>query len=191
MKKWTLRIQYNSPVALTFAVISFAALVLSWVLGDAIMQKFFSVYRASLYDPLTYLRFFTHVLGHGGWDHYIGNMLLLLVLGPTLEEKYGSRSLLISIVVTAFISGLVQFIFFPDTALLGASGIVFMMIVMSSLAGMKGNGIPMTLIFVAIFYIGGEIVDALTVQDNVSQLTHIIGGICGAVLGYVLSRRKL
>ena len=191
MKKWTLRIQYNSPVALTFAVISFAALVLSWVLGDAIMQKFFSVYRASLYDPLTYLRFFTHVLGHGGWDHYIGNMLLLLVLGPTLEEKYGSRSLLISIVVTAFISGLVQFIFFPDTALLGASGIVFMMIVMSSLAGMKGNGIPMTLIFVAIFYIGGEIVDALTVKDNVSQLTHIIGGICGAVLGYVLSRRKL
>ncbi len=191
MKKWTLRIQYNSPVALTFAVISFAALVLSWVLGDAVMQKFFCVYRASLYDPLTYLRFFTHVLGHGGWDHYIGNMLLLLVLGPTLEEKYGSRSLLISIVVTAFVSGLVQFIFFPDTALLGASGIVFMMIVMSSLAGMKGNGIPMTLIFVAVFYIGGEIVDALTVKDNVSQLTHIVGGICGAVLGYVLSRRKL
>ena len=191
MKKWTLRIQYNSPVALTFAVISFAALVLSWVLGDAIMQKFFSVYRASLYDPLTYLRFFTHVLGHGGWDHYIGNMLLLLVLGPTLEEKYGSRSLLISIAVTALISGLVQFIFFPDTALLGASGIVFMMIVMSSLAGMKGNGIPLTLIFVTVFYIGGEIVDALTVQDNVSQLTHIVGGICGAVLGYVLSRRKL
>jgi len=190
MKKWTLRIQYNSPVALTFALVSFAALVLSWVLGDGFMQRFFSVYRASLYDPLTYLRFFTHVLGHGGWDHYIGNMLLLLVLGPTLEEKYGSRSLLISIVVTAFVSGLVQFIFFPDTALLGASGIVFMMIVMSSLAGMKGNGIPLTLIFVAVFYIGGEIVDALTVQDNVSQLTHIIGGICGAVLGYMLSRRK-
>ena len=191
MKKWTLRIQYNSPVALTFALISFAALVLGWILGDGFMQKFFCVYRASLYDPLTYLRFFTHVLGHGGWEHYIGNMLLLLVLGPTLEEKYGSRSLLISIAVTALISGLVQFIFFPDTALLGASGIVFMMIVMSSLAGMKGNGIPLTLIFVTVFYIGGEIVDALTVQDNVSQLTHIVGGICGAVLGYVLSRRKL
>lgn len=191
MKKWTLRIQYNSPVVLTFALISFGALVLSWFFGDTVMQKYFCVYRASLYDPFTYLRFFTHVLGHGGWEHYIGNMLLLLVIGPTLEEKYGSRSLLISIVVTAFISGLVQFIFFPNTALLGASGIVFMMIVMSSLAGMKGNCIPLTLIFVAIFYIGGEIVDALTVKDNVSQLTHIIGGVCGAVLGYLMSRRKL
>ena len=189
MKKWTLRIQYNSPVALTFALISFAALVLGWILGDGFMQKFFCVYRASLYDPLTYLRFFTHVLGHGGWEHYIGNMLLLLVLGPTLEEKYGSRSLLISIAVTALISGLVQFIFFPDTALLGASGIVFMMIVMSSLAGMKGNGIPLTLIFVTVFYIGGEIVDGVTLADNVSHLTHIIGGLCGAVIGVGLRRR--
>ena len=186
MKKYVIRIQYNSPVVLTFALLSFAALALSWVLGSAVTMKYFSVYRSSLSDPLTYLRFFTHVLGHADYSHYIGNMLLVLVVGPPLEEKYGSRSLLLAILITALISGLVQFVFFPGVALLGASGIVFMMIVMSSLAGMKSHCIPLTLIFVVIFYLGGEIMNGLFVSDNVSQLTHIIGGVCGAVIGYIL-----
>ena len=88
--------------------------------------------------------------------------------------------------LTALVSGMVQWLFFPDTMLLGASGIVFMMIVMSSLAGMKTGCIPLTLIFVLVLYIGGEVVDGITLRDNVSQLTHIIGGICGAILGVVL-----
>ena len=185
MKKFVIKIQYNSPVVLTFALISLLALGLGWLTDGWSTTKFFCVYRAPLSDPLTYLRMFTHVLGHSNYSHYIGNMLLVLVVGPPLEEKYGSRSLLIAILITALISGLVQFIFFPTVGLLGASGIVFMMIVMSSLAGMKSHCIPLTLIFVVIFYIGGEVVNGLMNADSVSQLTHIIGGVCGAVIGYV------
>ena len=129
-----------------------------------------------------------HVLGHSGYAHYMGNMTLLLVIGPPLEEKYGSRRLLGCILFTALASGLVQFIFFPGTALLGASGIVFMMIVLSSLAGMREGAIPLTLILVVLIYLGGEIVDAVTVRDNVSQLTHIVGGLCGAGLGFAMKR---
>ena len=32
------------------------------------------------------------MLGHAGWDHFIGNMLLFLVIAPPLEELYGSRN---------------------------------------------------------------------------------------------------
>ena len=134
-------------------------------------------------DLFTYPRFFLHVLGHSSYAHYIGNMMMVLVIGPPLEEKYGSRNLLFAILLTALVSGLVQWLFFPGTALLGASGIVFMMIVMSSLAGMKDGCIPITLILVLVLYIGGEIVDGVVLRDNISQLTHIIGGICGALLG--------
>ena len=80
-------------------------------------------------------------------------------------------------------SGLVQWFLFPGTMLLGASGIVFMMIVMASLAGMRDGCIPITLILVLVLYLGNEIVDGVMMSDNISQLTHIIGGICGAVLG--------
>ena len=186
MKK--LRIQYNSPVVLSFALLSLLALLLGQLTGGWTTRALFSVYRAPLTDPLTYVRMVGHVLGHSGYAHYMGNMTLLLVIGPPLEEKYGSRRLLGCILFTALASGLVQFIFFPGTALLGASGIVFMMIVLSSLAGMREGAIPLTLILVVLIYLGGEIVDAVTVRDNVSQLTHIVGSLCGAGLGFAMKR---
>jgi membrane associated rhomboid family serine protease len=113
----------------------------------------------------------------------------MLVIGPPLEEKYGSKSLFIAIIITAFISGAIQWAVFPH-GILGASGIVFMMIVMSSLAGMRDRSIPLTLILVAILYLGREVLDGVLKDDNTSQITHIIGGLCGAVIGYALSGRK-
>lgn len=183
MKRSAVRLQYNAPVVLSFALLSLGALILGKLTNGASTLKLFSVYRSSLADFFTYPRFFLHVLGHSGYAHYIGNMMLILVVGPPLEEKYGSRSLLWVIAITALISGLVQWLFFPRTALLGASGIVFMMIVMSSLAGMKDGSVPLTLLLVLALYVGKEIVDGVVLSDNVSQLTHVVGGICGAVLG--------
>ncbi len=188
MKKKTLHLQYNSPVVLSFALVSLGALLLNLLTHGRSNVMLFSVYRSSLLQPLTYPRFFLHVLGHANFTHYISNMMLILVVGPPLEEKYGSRPLLWAIAVTALVSGLVHWLFFPGTALLGASGIVFMMIVMSSLAGMKDGAIPITLILVLILYIGGEVVKGVTLSDNVSQLTHVIGGLCGAFLGMSLRR---
>jgi len=190
MKRPTLKISYNAPVALTFAILSLIALALSWITNGWTTSHLFSVYRSSLADPLTYIRFFGHVLGHSGYAHYIGNIVLILVLGPNLEDRFGSWNTLWAILITAVISGLVQFIFFPGTALLGASGIVFMMILLSSFGGVRNGTIPTTLILVAIFYLGGELWDAIFVDDNVSQLTHIIGGVCGTVMGFALSGKK-
>ena len=190
MKRPTLKISYNAPVALTFAILSLLALALGWITNGWTTSHLFSVYRSSLTDPLTYVRFFGHVLGHSGYSHYIGNIVLILVLGPNLEDRFGSWNTLWAIVITAVVSGLVQFIFFPGTALLGASGIVFMMILLSSFGGVRNGTIPTTLILVAIFYLGGELWDAIFVDDNVSQLTHIIGGICGTVFGFALSGKK-
>ena len=184
MKK--LKVHYNAPVVLTFALVSLGALVFGFLTGGWSTNALFCVYRAPLSDPLTWVRMVGHVLGHSGYAHYMGNMMLLLVIGPPLEEKYGSARLLACIAITAVVSGLVQFLLFPGTALLGASGIVFMMIVLSSLAGMREGAIPLTLILVVILYLGGEIVDAVTLRDSVSQLTHIVGGLCGAALGFAM-----
>ncbi len=184
------RIQYNSPVILTFVLLSLGVLILDGVTGGTSTYLCFSVYRSSLTDPFTYLRFFGHVLGHASYSHYISNMTLLLVIGPPLEERYGSKPLVECMVSTALISGLVQFICFPSTALLGASGIVFMLIILSSVSGSSKGRIPLTLILVYVIYIGGEIADGLLQSDNISQLTHIIGGTCGGVFGLYLRKGK-
>ena len=190
MKRRKIVFQYNAPTTLTFALLAFGALVLSYFTNGASTVKFFSVYRSSLLDPLTYLRFFTHVLGHADLSHFTGNISLMLVLGPTLEERYGSRTIFITILITAFVAGLIQWLLFPKTILMGASGIVFMMIVMASLGGMRGGGIPLTLVFVMIVYVGTEVYNGLVLSDNISQLTHIVGGISGALLGIGIRQKR-
>lgn len=187
-KKHRQLIQYNAPTTLNFALVSFVVLILHFATRGASTAKLFCVYRSPWNDILTYPRLFTHVLGHSSFAHYSGNITMMLVLGPSLEERYGSRTILIAMVLTAFFSGILQIVFFPGVALLGASGIVFMMILMASLGGMRSGGIPLTLILVFAIYVGQEIVSAVTSVDDVSHLTHIIGGVCGAVIGYGLRK---
>jgi membrane associated rhomboid family serine protease len=184
------RIQYNSPVILTYTLLSLLVLLLA-VLTKGASNNFFCAYRTAVTDPLLYLRLFTHALGHVHFDHYFGNFVLILLVGPMLEEKYGSKAILIMILVTAFITGGVYiFISNPNAALMGASGVVFMMILLSSFVNLQRGRVPLTLILVILAYIGKEVLQ-VNAADNISHLTHIIGGLCGAVLGFFMNIKKL
>jgi len=181
------KIQYNSPVVLTFTFISLLALILSFFTKGYTNRILFSVYRSSPKDILSYVRVFTHVIGHANFNHFINNFMFILILGPMIEEKYGSKNLVIMIIITAFITGILNIMLFSN-ALLGASGVVFMLIVLSSFANMEKNKIPLTFIMVLIFFIGKEIYSGIILKDNISQITHIIGGLCGSVFGYKINK---
>ena len=183
------KIHYNSPVILTFFFLSLAALILDSFTGGWTRIHLFSVYRSPV-SPLFFVRLFGHVLGHSGYAHFAGNMVLFLVIGPAMEEKYGSQTLLTGILLTALISGMLQCLLFPGTALLGASGIAFMLILLSSLAGMKAGTVPLTLILVAAIYLGQEVYSALFVQDNIAHFMHLVGGLCGSGFGLLVFRRR-
>lgn len=186
-----IRLSFNSPVILGFTLACFIVLILDKVTGSASTHAFFSVYRSSLASPFTYIRFFGHVLGHASWDHFFGNIMMLLVVGPLLEEKYGSSNILFVILATALVTGVINFIFFPHVQLLGASGVVFAFILLASLTSIEEEKIPLTFILVALIYIGQQVYDGLFIRDNVSNLTHILGGIVGSSLGYVMNKNKM
>lgn len=188
-RKW--KLSFNSPVILGFTILCFLAMILNMATRGFSNNMIFSVYRSSLLSPMTYVRMFGHVLGHANWDHFFGNIMLILVVGPLLEEKYGSMNILFVLLATALTTGVVHFIFFPGTRLLGASGVVFALILLSSLTCMKEGTIPITFILVAVIYIGQQIYDGMFVRDNVSNLTHIIGGVVGAGLGFVMNKNKM
>jgi GlpG protein len=116
--------------------------------------------------------------------------MLILVVGPLLEEKYGSTNIAVVIFSTALITGLVNFIFFPNVQLLGASGVVFALILLSSITSIRDGEIPLTFILVAVIYLGEQVYEGIFVQDNVSNLTHIIGGLVGAGLGFSLNSKR-
>ena len=188
MKKFLSKFQYNAPVILTMTLISAIVLGIDTLTAGACNKLLFSVYRSSFLNPLTYVRMFTYVLGHADYAHFLGNFTIILLVGPMLEEKYGSRNLLEMMAVTAFVTGLIQVIFFPHTALLGASGIAFMLILLSSFANYQRGKIPLTVILVAIIYLSGEIINGLTAHDDISQMGHIIGGLCGTVFGWLITK---
>jgi membrane associated rhomboid family serine protease len=115
-------------------------------------------------------------------------MTLFLLLGPILEEKYGSKKLLVMMLITAVVSGLANILLFSNVALLGASGIVFMMIILTSASCIKDDRIPLTMILIIVIYLGAEVINGIFTSDNISQLTHIIGGVCGGVFGISQNR---
>ncbi len=176
--------QYNSILILTYFFLSVGTLILKYITLGKSNTLLFSSYRSSIFNPLTYIRLFTHVLGHENWRHLSNNFVYILLIGPMLEEKYGTYNLLIMILITAFVIGVVNSIF-GNKRILGASGIVYMFIVMSSFVNIQTGKIPITLILIFIFYIANEIIDGIFKEDNISHLGHIIGAICGGVLGYL------
>lgn len=190
LKKKKLQLSFNSPVILGFIFASFFVVILDAITKGGSTVAFFSVYRSSPLNPLAYIRIFGHVLGHAGWNHFLGNMMMILVVGPLLEEKYGSANILFIILATALITGIVHITFFPYVRLLGASGVVFAFILLSSITSFGEGKIPLTFILVALLYIGEQIYDGIFINDNISNLTHIIGGIVGSSLGYIMNKDK-
>ena len=86
-----LRLGYNAPVVLTFVLLCVAVQLINMLTGNAGNSHVFSVGRPVLSgNPLTWFRLFLHVIGHSGWDHLLNNMMFILILGPMIEEKYGS-----------------------------------------------------------------------------------------------------
>jgi len=181
-----LRVTYNAPVVLTFTLAAVVVFVLTRLVPPA--QAWFTA-SPHLDGIPAYIGLFSHILGHANWQHLIGNFMLILLLGPILEERYGSLSLLVMILITALVTGLVN-IMFSSSFLMGASGIVFMMIILASTANIRQGTIPLTFIAIAVIYLGGELYRAFASNDNVSQMAHLIGGATGGVFGFLHARRK-
>lgn len=185
------KISFNSPVILSFTILCAITLLLNWITKGYTNNHIFSVYRSSWANPLTYVRMLGHIVGHADLNHFVGNIMLILVVGPMLEEKYGSSNILFVILSTALATGIAHVLLVPGYKLLGASGVVFAFIMLSSFTCIKDREIPLTFILVAVLYIGEQVYEGLFVQSNISNLSHILGGLVGSGLGYVMHKNKM
>jgi membrane associated rhomboid family serine protease len=178
-----IRFRYNAPVILTFTLISVAVLVADTLTGGAASKAAFTVFPGlDFRHPMTILRLFTHVIGHANWTHLMSNFSFILLVGPILEEKYGSLRTLAMMAVTALVTGLLASLVFR-TGLQGASGVVFMFILLGSFTNSRQGEIPLTFVLVVVLFLAREVINAVAVRDNVAQFAHIAGGVIGAIFG--------
>ena len=180
-----MRIKYNAPTVLTFTLFCTAVLLLSQSILPGLIGNWFMVPGGGSFNAGSFrhwVTLFTHIAGHANWAHLIGNFTLILLIGPMLEENYGSSSLFVMVIITALVTGVLNVLLF-NTFLLGASGVVFMMILLSSFTNFSRGEIPLTFILVLILYLGVQIMDSFG-DNNISQFAHIVGGLCGSFFGF-------
>ncbi|MBQ8678699.1 MAG: rhomboid family intramembrane serine protease [Treponema sp.] len=192
MKK-KLKVTYNAPVTLTFAIICLVILLMNdFLLGKHLIPAIFTAPARigteggfNYKSFLDYLRLFFHIFGHTDWNHLLGNFSFVLLLGPLMEERYGSKMVALMFVVTAFVTGVINVCLIPHP-LLGASGIVFMLIILASITTLDKNVIPLSFIFVVAIYLGRELINAPK-TENISTVAHIAGGLCGSMFGFLVA----
>lgn len=189
-------IVYNAPVTLTFALLCVAELILQSKVFGAVPRLFVAPSRPgtdlalNFKAPAEYLRLFLHVLAHSDLEHLISNLSFLLLLGPGLEERFGGPLLALMMTATAFATAVVNACF-VSVGLLGASGVVFMMILLSSYTTIDRSQIPLTFVLICILYIGNELLAFREeTQAGISALAHITGGICGSLFGFLTAPDK-
>jgi membrane associated rhomboid family serine protease len=181
-----IRLHYNAPVILTFSLLCVVVFAINYATGGALTPYVSLGGNFHMNNWVDYFTLFTHCLGHANVEHLLGNLTFILLLGPVLEEKYGWRQLLIMIMLTALITGLLNALFFHD-GLWGASGIVFMLVMLISFVNVQAGKIPITFILILLLFVGKEIYNSFQ-ADNISQFAHIIGGLCGSMFGFIGKR---
>ncbi|MCQ2600752.1 MAG: rhomboid family intramembrane serine protease [Treponema sp.] len=192
--KINLRITFNSPVILTFCLVCAVILLLdkTVLVSKNFIAGIFSVPGGSGAEVpfnsksvLDYIRLIIHVFGHADWTHLAGNLTFILLLGPLLEERYGSPMIALMMTVTAFVTGVLNACFMP-TPLFGASGIAFMLIILASFTSISKNEVPLSFILVFIVFLGSEIFSGGD-KTNISVVAHVAGGLCGSLFGFMIA----
>lgn len=183
-----MRIRYNAPFVVSMTLTAAVVLFIDNVAGYGIISLFFLVPPTLDYlNPFNLFRLFSYPLGHASWMHFMGNFMFIVPIGQLVEERYGSKRLMMMAASTAAVTGVLNAFLFP-TGLLGASGIVFMLIVLSSFSNFRKGEIPITFIFIILLFFVKEFINAFS-PDNVSQFGHFIGGICGGIFGFTSKGR--
>jgi len=170
-------LEYNAVVTLTYFFACFVVLALNYLTGGK-SNEWFTCKRRSIWSIKTYICLITHAFGHADWDHLAKNFLMILLVGPLIEEKYGATTFLVMILATAIITGIVNLVF-SNRGCIGASCVVYMLIALSSCVNISENKIPLTLVMIMIFYVVDEVRKLLFKKsDGISHIGHVAGAIC-------------
>ena len=185
IKQFTGYLSYNSIVTLSYFFLCLIVLILNKI-SKGKLNNFLTFREGSFLNPINYIRFLTSGLCHSSWNHFRNNFIIILLIGPMLEDKYGSIPFLKMLIITTILSSLIHFFIYKHGAI-GASDNTYMLIVLSSIVNITNGKIPITLILIFFFYIADEIINQISRKDdNISHDSHIVGAICGFIYGYFI-----
>lgn len=191
--KSKISVLYDAPVTVTFAlIVIFVFLVDGAIFKGNLSAKYLLAPTAanganpfSFKIPLSYIQVLFHVVASVEQTALLSNVIIILLLGPILEEKYGSVIIGLMMVLSALLSGVLNASF----CLVGSSGadsIVFMFVLLNSYLSVSKKKIPLSAVIVLILFISGEFF-AKNPNGFIGILVNIAGGLCGSLLAFLTS----
>lgn len=191
--KSKISILYDAPVTVTFAlIVIFVFLVDGAIFKGELSSKYLLAPTAvngenpfSFKAPLSYVQMLFHVVASVEQTTLLSNVIIILLLGPFLEEKYGSVIIGLMMVLSALLSGVLNASFcLAGTS--GADSIVFMFVLLNSYLSVSKKKIPLSAVIVLILFISGEFF-AKNPNGFIGILVNIAGGLCGSLLAFLTS----
>ena len=150
-----------------------------------------------------FLTIFTSMFMHGGWLHFLGNMLYLWIFADNVEDALGHKKFIIFYLFSGVCASLSQFIFDINSPIpmIGASG---------AIAGVLGAYfylfpkakvlvlIPFIIFFtirvpaniLLLFWFFFQFININDEQSNIAWIAHIGGFISGLIYVVVTKQKK-
>lgn len=191
--KFKINILFDSPVTTTFSVLAVLLFIIdSFIVKGKLSALFLTAptvaegaFAFNAADPLSYLRIIFHVFGSNNCSLLISNLIIISLLGPILEEKYGSVIIGIMMLLSSLLSGVLAGCF-CKTGISGADSIVFMMVLLNSYLSVSKKKIPLSSVIVLVLFIWGQFY-ADKSNGLIGLLVNVAGGLCGSLLAFFAS----
>jgi len=198
-KSFLSKITIDSYVSVAFVTISVLFLLIdSFVTKGKIASFLSSPINASfvaenvsgtavnIFNPATaksYLQLIFYVFAPSSVNVLIPNLIFIMLLGPTLEERYGITVIGIMIFICALFSGVLNACF-CKSSLLGPTCVVYMMIFLNIFFSLIKKKIPLSFIIIFILLI---VKDVLSDSGLITLIINICGGLCGSLIAFLAS----
>ncbi len=191
-----LKISYDAPVTLTFVIVCALIFLLNVLLirngKSGGFEKIFAsptsqggVLPFIPSAPLSYFRLLFYIFGsEPGYAYELfTNLILIMLLGPSMEERYGSVIIGIMIFVSALFSGVLNACFL-ETSLVGCVPLVSMMIFLNAFMSFSKKKFPLSFAAVMVLFV---LVQFFTGAGILRIIVCIAGGLCGSLFAFLTS----
>lgn len=122
-----------------------------------------------------------HIFGHSSWQHFLSNTVYIAMLGPSIENKFGTIPLAIMTLLCAAIVGAVSVI--TKSPCYGLSTIAFMWVILNTFQSEDSEGLPFTSLILLVIFVLPEVLAIFTKNDQIAHQNHVLGALIGLAFG--------
>ncbi|MCR5764442.1 MAG: hypothetical protein K6G09_00540 [Treponema sp.] len=190
--KLKIKFNYDAPVTLTFTLLSVLLFVIDFIfLKERLNSSIFITptvsgdFQFSFSSLNSYLRLFLYIFGRESTLLFFSRLVIITLLGPRMEERYGSAVIGIMILVSTFFTG-VLFASCCKVSFNGSTPIVFMLILLDMLFHISKKTVSLSSALATALFIA-----CLFINPNENGLVGILivlaGGLCGSLFAFMAS----